>query len=158
MSTVSAVAATPAGLLPFAALVGKEQPSELHRYFLEKLKDPRYRTKSKICEALGISNSSGWKEITEGKLGFLPILRFAEAEGENPRRLLEMTGKHDLADLLERIYGEPNGLSDVDHALIRLPAATKAAIVAAATSTTTSGRDGPPKEHRVAKGQGRKAG
>ncbi len=96
---------------------------------------PAFGSYRAIGEAAGISESALIRAVKNDRvLGTDKLLALAEAIGASPTTVLRACGKHETAELLERLYGTPPvPLSAVDRALVALPAARKRALLAVAS-------------------------
>lgn len=74
-------------------------------------------TMQKIADAVGMSLSAFSRGVKqEGTLSPLNCLRLAAAFGLPGSKVLNLAGKHELSDLIERLYGAPTpgALSDAE--------------------------------------------
>src|SRR5688500_15869889 len=105
MSTFAAIAAMIPPLLPSDILMKGQ-----FREFVEALiARPEFGSKLALAKAIGLTDSALWRQV-EGNdtLGWDSCIRLAQAAGESPRRVLELAGKKDLADLIESAFGPPS--------------------------------------------------
>lgn len=65
----------------------------------------RHRTMRKIAELANMSESGFVRGVKRGTLSPENLLRLAAATDMPPSTVLRMAGKGDLADLIERLYG-----------------------------------------------------
>jgi hypothetical protein len=125
--------------------------SPAFKAYMERLLRERFGgVKSRMAEAAGVTPSPFWRNVEEGRFGTNACLRLAMYMGESPRTLLELTGKRETADLIERAYGhERHPLGELDRALIALPNSVKRSLLQVVRATAT---ESPPAEPRATKG------
>lgn len=101
------------------------------RLWVDELIKERYAgVATRLADAVGMSVSAFQRSTREeGTLSFENLLKLAGETGTSASKVLRLGGKTEQADLIERLYGEPNGLSNdattVAHAFDSLPADAK---------------------------------
>lgn len=106
------------------------------RQWVDELIKERYAgVASRLADALGMSVSAFQRSTRDGgTLSLENLLKLAEQTGTPASKVLRLGGKAEQADLIERLYGEPNGLSKdattVAHAFDSLSGEARTVILA----------------------------
>lgn len=94
--------------------------------------------------------SSFSRQVRAGSLGSAALIRLAQWSGDNPSWVLRLAGKGELADLIERSWGPPRALSDLDYELLALPVGAKREVVSLARALAPRAAAKAEKEQRRA--------
>jgi hypothetical protein len=127
MSITSFIAVMAGPLLPSAGMSGET----FQEFVARTIRDRFGGITLRAAKAAGITSSAFGRQVKAGTLGVEALLRFAIACGENPRDVLRLAGKADVAELIESGFGPAaqRPLGDIDRAIVALPEEKKLAIL-----------------------------